>query len=200
MCYVGGPRCSDRHKSKRERIDLNRKRVERLTKQINSAKNPDSPELDKYRSARARAALASGTKRVDKASENTFSGIHDPDGGATLSPNGEFTPSVGFCYSPYPERCKVYDSAQDFAPDEKTFVANLVKFSHENKDLIVKENHYVGLWNDPKTGKVYLDISVNTMNAAEARQQCADKDQLAYFDLQDYHSVEVDRNAKSGQQ
>ena len=45
----------------------------------------------------------------------------------------------------------------------------------------------------------YLDISINTQDAKVAREQCKQKDQIAYFDLQDFSSVEVDANATSGQ-
>lgn len=72
-------------------------------------------------------------------------------------------------------------------------------YCERNKDLLSKENHYVGTWNDPVTGKIYLDVSVNTMDAKEARKQCEDNDQIAYFDLQDFSSVTVNQNATSGQ-
>ena len=37
------------------------------------------------------------------------------------------------------------------------------------------------------------------MDAKEARKQCEDNDQIAYFDLQDFTSVTVNQNATSGQ-
>ena len=37
------------------------------------------------------------------------------------------------------------------------------------------------------------------MDAKEARTQCEEKDQIAYFDLQDFSSVTVNQNATSGQ-
>ena len=37
------------------------------------------------------------------------------------------------------------------------------------------------------------------MDAKEARKECEDNDQIAYFDLQDFSSVTVNQNATSGQ-
>jgi len=69
----------------------------------------------------------------------------------------------------------------------------------ENKELLSKKNHYVGLWNDPETNIIYMDVSVHSMNATTAREQCEQKDQIAYFDLQTGESVTVNQNATSGQ-
>ena len=73
------------------------------------------------------------------------------------------------------------------------------QYCSEHKDLLDKEDHYIGTWHDPNTGTKYLDISINTQDAKVAREQCKQKDQIAYFDLQDFSSVEVDANATSGQ-
>lgn len=77
--------------------------------------------------------------------------------------------------------------------------STLSSYAKKNIDLMDKPDHYVGLWNDPATGIVYLDISVNTMSAEEAQKDCKGHDQIAFFDLQDYNSVTVNPNATSGQ-
>lgn len=123
-------------------------------------------------------------------------GIATPDGGATFNLNGT-VPTVGFCASPYPEFSKVYEKAEDVTFAELTnFVAEVEKV---NPTIFAEENTYLGLWNDPETGKIYLDVSKHYMNALETRKVCLENDQIAFFDLNTFESVDVDRNALSGQ-
>lgn len=128
--------------------------------------------------------------------DNTLSGIHEPDGGATFDLKG-IQPSTGFCASPYPEYSKVFSSSK-----EVTFSA-LASYVSEvekaNSAIFSQEETYLGMWNDPDDGKVYLDISKRYHTAEEAREACEDNDQIAFFDLNTFESVDVDRNAKSGQ-
>ena len=121
--------------------------------------------------------------------------VNQPDGGATFNPLNNKTPSSGFCYSPYPEVSKTVKFSEDLA-ENKNILLNYLK---ENKELLEKENHYIGLWNDPETGIIYMDVSVHSMNAKEVRIGCEEKDQIAYFDLQTFESVTVNQNATSGQ-
>jgi len=123
-----------------------------------------------------------------------FNNISEPDGGATFNPVSEKIPSSGFCYSPYPELSKTIK-----VDDPVAFQDDLNNYFKENKEILNKEDHYIGLWNDPETGVVYLDISVNSMEAQEVREGCEKKDQIAYFDLQSFESVTVNQNATSGQ-
>lgn len=125
--------------------------------------------------------------------EDIVSGVSEPDGGATWNPHTQLSPNSGFCYSPYPER------SRKITPEDVT-PKNIAKYMKDNADVFDNDdNAFVGLWNDPKTGDVYLDVSVVTDDASEAREKCKEFDQIAFFDLQCYESVEVDRNAKSGQ-
>ena len=114
-----------------------------------------------------------------------------PDGGGTFNPYTKTSPITGFCYSPYPQYSKVI--TEDLTLDE------FEQYCSDHSDLLDKENHYIGMWHDPETGIKYLDISINTQDATEARVKCAENDQIAYFDLQDFSSVEVNANATSGQ-
>lgn len=151
-------------------------------------------EFDEHRTAAAglQSELAGGQKRsVDTSA--VISDVQEPDGGATWSINEQNSPTSGFAYSPYPERSEVIEKADDVTPQA------LMDYYNKNKDVMEKEGHYFGMWNDPQTGKVYLDVSVHTFDAAEARQGCKDKDQIAFFDFQTFNSVTVDQNAKSGQ-
>lgn len=159
-----------------------------------SSVDPSNPQFDALRTDRAEAELKmKGSQTLSETIENVLINTGEADGGSSFNPITRTTPVVGFCYSPYPERSKVYNSIQDLK------LSDYNDYFESNKDLLSKDNHYIGTWNDPETGKIYLDISINTMNANEAREECLNKDQIAFFDLQDFSSVTVDNNATSGQ-
>lgn len=136
--------------------------------------------------------LLGGVKVRDASIDEAFDSVQEPDGGMTYDIHSK-APTVGFGYSPYPERSVGFPSADDI------HVGDIFAFWNNNKDLLETEDHYIGLWNDPKDGQVWLDVSKVTMDASEARDMCEKKDQKAYFDFQDFHSVKVNENATSGQ-
>lgn len=132
--------------------------------------------------------------------KDLLDGIHSPDSGATFSIKDQYTvivPTTGFCASPYPQYSKVFESSKDV--DIGAILDYLAKIDEEDEDIFSDDETYLGLWNDPKTGKVYLDISKRYRTAEEARIACEKNDQIAYFDLQTFQSVDVNRNATSGQ-
>lgn len=168
--------------------------IETISETLENASNSSDEKFDKIRTDRAIASLKLKGSRVYKESvENVLNTTSEADGGSTFNPYTNESPQAGFCYSPYPERSKEFNSIDELS------ISTYNNYLEDNSDLLSKDNHYIGTWNDPATGKIYLDISVNTLDAKEARQQCKDKDQIAYFDLQDFNSVTVDQNATSGQ-
>lgn len=189
MCRTGGPYCYERKLSRPKREKLNTKRVARLTRKIDN-----HPRSDEDRSARARAqAYLNGDTEATSNLSQAVADASQPDGGGTIRVADGAVPTTGFCYSPYPERSKVFASASDLT------VASLMQYAKDNEDLLSQQGNYVGLWNDPEDGKVYLDVSVVTQEASEARVACKEHDQIAFFDLQDFTSVTVDQTATSGQ-
>ena len=168
---------------------------------INNSK--DEQTQDKFRTVRATIkrnfVSSDGSNLADNNMGEIFTRVKSPDGGGTITKDGRQSPISGFCYSPYPEISQCYNSAEEFAPDQKTLQNNLIKFYNKNKSYFKDSNSFIGFWNDPETGKVYLDVSKVTDDAANARSECKQHDQIAFFDLQSYESVTVDQNAKSGQ-
>lgn len=155
--------------------------------------NPDSAQHDEERS---RAAWHKSELSEESRSQvNDFiAGASSPDGGGSWSPRTGLNPDCGFMYSPYEERSIVVDSIDDVS------AASILDYAEKNKDILDEEEHYLGIWNDPEDGKIYIDVSVRTMDASVARQGCQDHDQIAFFDLQTFSSVTVNQNAQSGQQ
>lgn len=157
-----------------------------------SEENTESADKVRTECAKVNSLLNNNKTTTQVNYDNLFNDIKEPDGGATFNPYTNESPVCGFCYSPFPERSKVVDA-------DKLTKEDLDKYAEDNKDLLQKKNHYVGIWNDPTTNIVYLDISINSQDAEESREQCKQKDQIAYFDLQTFNSVTVDQNATSGQ-
>ena len=118
--------------------------------------------------------------------------LRAPDGGFTYNPTTNSEPTRGYAVSPYPDRSKVLQ-AGDLTEEDLT--GYIVK----NWDLLQQPGHHLGAWHDPKTGKVYLDISVVKNSAKAAKALALKRDQIAYFDLAKGVSVDVNRAAKSGQ-
>jgi hypothetical protein len=120
-----------------------------------------------------------------------FARIGEPDGGFTYQPLTGDEPTRGFAVSPYPDR--------SFAVALKDFsFEDLVAYAQRNADLFENADHYLGGWNDPASGKIFLDVSVVSRTAAAARQLALANDQIAYFDLSRGASVTVNRSASSG--
>jgi hypothetical protein len=141
--------------------------------------------------AQAMAADHQGLEDVWAAAD-VIATVRQADGGGTWNPVTEQSPACGFCYSPYPEHSQCIRA-------EDVTLASLNEYAHEHHDLLERDHHFIGLWNDPADGRVYLDVSVNTMDAGEAQDMCEHRDQKAYFDLQTYASVTVNADATSGQ-
>lgn len=155
------------------------------------ANDPTNKESDYYRNA-----LVNGQRYKTEPSNINLKDIskmsEEPDFGFTVDINNGIIPTNGFCYSPYPQHSVV------ISEDEDTANA-ILEYQENNKDLLNKNNHYIGLWRSPYDNNLYLDISVVTLDAREAREECLKHDQQAFFDLQTFTSAEVDKEATSGQ-
>lgn len=120
-----------------------------------------------------------------------FDRIMQPDGGFTYQPVTKDEPTKGFALSIYPDKSFAKD-AKDFSFDD------LVNYAVSNKDSFNQKDHYIGAWHDPESHKVFLDVSVVKQDAKEAEELCKKHDQIAYFDLEHFKSVTVNRDATSG--
>lgn len=155
-----------------------------------------------------RTKLSKFAKRIkgnDSEVENLRDLLKDlksPDGGATMSisfnsKEKAIVPTVGFCASPYPEYSKVLNSVKEV--NHLTLLKYMDSLDGRGQDILLEKDVYIGLWNDPNSGKIYLDISKRYITSEDARIACEQNDQIAYFDLQMLESVEVNSKAKSGQ-
>lgn len=154
----------------------------------------DVQTADKLRSEVAAQKAKADGRTVEVHESGPDVDLSEPDSGGTWSPTRKTSPTSGFCYSPYPQYSKCFDNHK-----EAEAPGAMEAYCDEHRDMLDKDDHYVGMWNDPETGKVYFDISVVSQDSAAARKECQDNDQIAFFDLQSFESVTVNQNAKSGQ-
>lgn len=179
-----------------------RKQIEKFDKLIESAGESRSlPSYDKFRQkildhTRKMKGTLARHNNVEVEQKLEHKGLVDlakvPDGGATFNVGRKVLITEGFAYSPYPELSRVVNS-KDLTED------NISEYFYEMKQKLTEDGHCLGLWHDPNTGLVYLDVSVVTNSVRQAREECKNTDQIAFFDMQRFESVTVDRNATSGQ-
>jgi len=142
--------------------------------------NPNQPRDEQGRWATTGSAIHS-----------LFDRIHRPDGGFTYQMGTGREPHGGYAVSPYPQRSFAVEA-------DRLKPVDIVRYLKKNKDMLEKEDHYLGAWHDPASHKVFLDVSVVKQSAAEAERLCHEHDQIAYFDLQKFVSVTVNPLATSG--
>ena len=123
--------------------------------------------------------------------------IREPDGGFTVDPHTGKSPTSGFALSVHPKQSVAIDHADKLADHQIRHAVK--KFRHKNVALLNKPGNKVGGWHDPVTHKGYLDVSTVVKTPKEAHDLGKKHDQLAYFDVRNKRSVDIDRNAKSGQ-
>lgn len=117
--------------------------------------------------------------------------VSKPDGGFTYQPVKRMEQKTGLALSPYPDRSRAV-KATDFK------LKDLVKYAKDNKAMFKDPKNHVGLWHDPASGMIFMDVSVVVQDRKMAVALCKKHDQIAYFDFSAGKSVTVNRNAKSG--
>lgn len=153
----------------------------------------NSADADAYRSAltahklKEKPAFSRDTSNPDVTAQIAKA---IQEGGGTIRADGA-VPNAGFCYSPYPERSRAI-------PVEEIKPSDMVKYMKDNGDMLKKKGNCIGIWHNQDDGKVYFDISCVTEDASDARQQCKEHDQIAFFDMNRFEEVTVDKNATSG--
>jgi hypothetical protein len=123
--------------------------------------------------------------------EKVLNTIGTPDGGFTYQPIDHRTPKTGYPVSIYPERSFAV-KGEDLTPEV------VAEYALRNVDILGEPGNFTGGWHDPKTDIVYLDCTVVANTPEEAKALCLKHDQIAYFDLANGQSVEVNPGATSG--
>lgn len=152
---------------------------------------------DSARDAAYRAKVKQSGDREPYSRSKMATDLRTPDGGFTYDLGTSSAVTAGFAVSPYPERSKAIDGVKGMSDSDIDRAVN--SYISDNSDLLSRPRHYLGGWHDPKTGRVWLDVSVVEDSTGEAYRMGLEYDQIAYFDLQNFESVDINRDAKSGQ-
>jgi len=97
------------------------------------------------------------------------------DGGCTYSPTyGDLHGKAGYGVSPYKDR-------EELIPFNELTENDLKNFYHENSDLLLLPNHYLGVW--VKDGIAHVDVSVVEPQKKKALYIASHNNQSAIFDL-----------------
>lgn len=153
-------------------------------------KEASHPMYDEVRTELCSRAIKD-SKKEKVSSHSAVKGLSEPGSGMTADMISGTSVEHGFPYSPYPERSVAVHYKDITAQDLDNYVEN-------NRDILSEPGNFLGLWHDPDSGLVYIDISVVTDDASKAREECLEKDQLAFFDLQTFQTVTVNEDATSG--
>ena len=105
-------------------------------------------------------------------------------GGASVNFKGR-APKDGYMVSPYKDR----EAISQFTKDKSTEVKTFKEYQQLNKEFIAQKNHYLGAWVDKD--KLYLDISVNVRDKAEAMDLAKQNNQLAMWDVAKKEEVTI---------
>lgn len=73
--------------------------------------------------------------------------------------------------------------------------ALLRDFANRNA-LAINSGAVVGKWTDPKSGKIYLDVSQNVQSQARAMQLGRDRNQIAVWDLNRKRAIATGGNGR----
>ena len=120
--------------------------------------------------------------------ETILKNVRQADGGATIDKNGNFA-SGKYYASIYPQYSFIVDNAKNVTA--KTIQNYIKQVNKLSGGLLNQPNHYLGLWNDPDTHKVYFDISKSFDNKKAVKNACLKYSQIAYFDAKQGKSIKV---------
>lgn len=167
--------------------------VERLEADLEAAADASSPTLDPIRNDLYQSTLLCADPAelaAVVAVDEIIDDLYEPDHGFTWDPESGEIVTKGFAVSPYPENSL---TIEDIPSMTAASVEDAIEsFASENATLLADANSYLGGWHDPDTGTVWLDISIVTDSADDARTIAADHDQLAFFDLQMLESIDTE--------
>ena len=108
-------------------------------------------------------------------------------GGLSINMVDGSMPTAGFMVAKPPEFSKIVD-AKDFFDDKKG-PKILADYMKANKNDLATGKNYLGTWLEE--AKVYLDVSENIMDKAEAKKLGQERNQLAIYDVVGKDSIKT---------
>ncbi|WP_143028065.1 hypothetical protein [Lentzea albidocapillata] len=106
-----------------------------------------------------------------------------PDGGFSVDPSDGSDVCAGYAVAVHPEHEHVFDG--------RVTSNDLHEYIARAKDALTLPGRVLGGWCDPDTGRVYLDVSIVTVDLSEAMMLARATAQVAIFDFSAMVSVPV---------
>ena len=110
-----------------------------------------------------------------------FNAVREPDGGMTIKLPDGTSPTDGYMVA-HSNRITIFPSVEEFADPVKSEQI-LKNYYNANKDLFEKGDHYLGVWHNPDTGQIHLEVSQNIADEAEALFAGRERNQYSVYAL-----------------
>ena len=121
-----------------------------------------------------------GVEVAPEAIRATIQRVKD-EGGLTIDMKDGDMPKTGFTVAKGKKFAEIV-KAEDFYNETKG-AEILTSYLKQHRSELNKENNYLGLWHNTDDGQVYLDVSENIQDEAEATSRGRDRDQISIWDV-----------------
>ena len=121
-----------------------------------------------------------GVEVAPEAIRATIQRVKD-EGGLTIDMKDGDMPKTGFTVAKGKKFAEIV-KAEDFYNETKG-AEILTSYLKQHRSELNKENNYLGLWHNTEDGQVYLDVSENIQDEAEATSRGRDRDQISIWDV-----------------
>ena len=158
-------------------------------------KSREDEELERTQLAKYSSRLKEKNSEVTNL-RDLFKDFRKLDTGAAISISTKnnqkaIIATSGFCASPYPEYSKTFNSVKEI--NHASILEFMDNIEKEKQDIFLEKDVYIGLWKDPKSNKIQLDLSKRYNSAKDARIACERSNQSTYFDLQVLENVNINK-------
>ncbi len=144
-------------------------------KQVKGASNAESTAATTATSGQPEGSVRAGDGEPVSTGKQDQLAAHEQNGGSTFTPEGDNLAGKDlYSVGSYPERTLSVDK---LTPEV------LAKFKTDNADLLAQDDHAVGTWKDPDTGKSVLDIAKLYADRDEAVEAGQVANQKSIFHL-----------------
>ena len=111
------------------------------------------------------------------------------NGGLSVSLKDGSEPTKGFMVAKGKKFAAIV-KADDFF-DETKGAEILSSYMKQHKAEFNNSNNYLGLWHNTDDGQVYLDVSENIQDEAEATSRGRDRDQISIWDVANFKEIQT---------
>lgn len=107
------------------------------------------------------------------------------EGGSSVHLRTKWTPSTGFMVSTVGHE-EVFDKAHISGRTVKDYI-------HRHREVLDREDAFLGAWHDTSSGKVYLDVSIRVAHREAAMALGRENKQLAIYDAGSDTVIDIDK-------